>query len=235
MSQHDTPEAVRLADNGGWLDAQSRVPDVLPSVGLSLPVLAIAETDDACFQQTMAIYYSKGRSGMKFPHWRAQRFDDGRDGPVIKVRCWMPRPTFPKNIPGNWNDQPARSAIQAEFAQLEAELDGLNAARFAYASEFGLDDEGQPDVGSIHQNIRELKAERDQLRAELERVRVPEGWRLVPAEPTEAMLDRAVAFALNVHLSSGYGWTQYMRDLWGRLLSGLAAAPTPPHADQKGQ
>jgi len=52
--------------------------------------------------------------------------------------------------------------------ELEAERDGLNAARFAYASEFGFDEDGQPDVGSIHQNIRALKAERDQLRAELE-------------------------------------------------------------------
>lgn len=96
-----------------------------------------------------------------------------------------------------------------------------------------------PDLETARNVAIELAAQyaadRDQLRAELEKVRAPEGWRLVPAEPTEAMLDRAVAFALNVHLSSGYGWTQYMRDLWGRLLSGLAAAPTPPHADQKGQ
>lgn len=38
------------------------------------------------------------------------------------------------------------------------ERDALAAARYAYASEFALDKEGQPDVGSIHQNIRALKA-----------------------------------------------------------------------------
>lgn len=33
-------------------------------------------------------------------------------------------------------------------------------------------------------------------------------------EPTAAMIDAAVAFALNVSLSSDYTWSQYMRDLW---------------------
>src|SRR3546814_1342269 len=42
--------------------------------------------------------------------------------------------------------------------------------------------------------------------------------RVVPVQPTEAMLDRAVAFALCVSLSGSYGWTQYMRDLWARFL-----------------
>jgi len=50
----------------------------------------------------------------------------------------------------------------------------LEAARFAYASEFGLDEEGQPDKGSIHQNIRALKAkcaELEALRKDAERYR----------------------------------------------------------------
>ena len=37
------------------------------------------------------------------------------------------------------------------------ERDALAASRYAYATEFSLDEEGQPDVGSIHQNIRALK------------------------------------------------------------------------------
>lgn len=40
---------------------------------------------------------------------------------------------------------------------LEAELAGLRAARMAYASEFPPNADGEPDVGSIHANIREMK------------------------------------------------------------------------------
>jgi hypothetical protein len=41
-------------------------------------------------------------------------------------------------------------ASQARVAELEA-------ARFSYAKEFPPDDPGDPDVGSIHENIRKLK------------------------------------------------------------------------------
>ena len=51
---------------------------------------------------------------------------------------------------------------------------------------------------------------------------VPAGYALVPIETTDTMLDRAVAFALNVSVSSEYRWTDYMRDLWAGML---AAAP----------
>jgi len=47
----------------------------------------------------------------------------------------------------------------------------------------------------------------------------------VPAEPTPEMLDRAVAFALNVTISGDYNWSAYMRDVWRTML---AAAPVPP-------
>ena len=40
---------------------------------------------------------------------------------------------------------------------LMARIDALEAARFAYASEFPSNEDGDPDVGSIHQNIRALK------------------------------------------------------------------------------
>ena len=53
---------------------------------------------------------------------------------------------------------------------------------------------------------------------------VPDGWVLVPRELTDRMLDRAVAFALNVEVGGGYGWSDYMRDVWARML---AAAPQP--------
>lgn len=50
---------------------------------------------------------------------------------------------------------------------------------------------------------------------------VPEGCRIVPMEPSKAMLDRAVAFALNVSIGGSYGWTDYMRDLYARMLSAV--------------
>lgn len=56
---------------------------------------------------------------------------------------------------------------------------------------------------------------------------VPEGYALVPVEPTSAMLDRAVALMLNVKVSSAYTWTQYARDLWATML-----AASQPVADK---
>jgi hypothetical protein len=50
------------------------------------------------------------------------------------------------------------------------------------------------------------------------------GWKLVPVEADDAMLDRAVAFALNGTITQGYGCTEWMRDLYRTLL---AAAPAP--------
>ena len=59
-------------------------------------------------------------------------------------------------------------AIEAPLLKRIAQLE---AARFAYASEFCLNEEGQPDKGSIHQNIRALKAKCAELERELETVR----------------------------------------------------------------
>ena len=56
---------------------------------------------------------------------------------------------------------------QSRIKELESQVSGLEAARFAYASEFALDEEGMPDKGSIHQNIRKLKADYAQLETEL--------------------------------------------------------------------
>ena len=41
-------------------------------------------------------------------------------------------------------------------------------------------------------------------------------------EPDAGMLDRGVAFALNVQISGEYGWTPYICDLWTHML---AASP----------
>lgn len=40
---------------------------------------------------------------------------------------------------------------------IKEEYDALRAARIAYASEFPLNADGEPDVGNIHANIRLLK------------------------------------------------------------------------------
>jgi hypothetical protein len=69
------------------------------------------------------------------------------------------------NVEKNWSTG-YREQIVSELRRLaavEAERDGLRAARIAYASEFPPipdgDDAGLPAVGSIHENIRRLKAE----------------------------------------------------------------------------
>jgi len=53
------------------------------------------------------------------------------------------------------------------IAQLEQRNSCLHAARIAYANEFPLNSEGEPDVGSIHQNIRKLKSDYAQLETDL--------------------------------------------------------------------
>jgi len=60
----------------------------------------------------------------------------------------------------NWIDSApiTTSLATPNIAKLTSERDELMAARCAYATEFALNEEGQPDVGSIHQNIRVLKA-----------------------------------------------------------------------------
>ena len=45
----------------------------------------------------------------------------------------------------------------ADNAALRDEVSGLRAARIAYAGEFPLNADGDPDVGSIHANIRAMK------------------------------------------------------------------------------
>lgn len=59
----------------------------------------------------------------------------------------------------------AAGAVQAQqekIQALESEVSGLRAARIAYANEFPLDEEGNPDVGNIHANIRKLKGQAQQ-------------------------------------------------------------------------
>ena len=55
-------------------------------------------------------------------------------------------------------------ALRDERAELKRELGGLRAARIAYASEFPFTLDGDPDTGSIHANIRELKRDAERYR-----------------------------------------------------------------------
>jgi len=53
---------------------------------------------------------------------------------------------------------PQASAEQDRIRQLETEVSSLRAARMAYAREFPLNADGEPDVGNIHANIRAMKS-----------------------------------------------------------------------------
>jgi len=64
----------------------------------------------------------------------------------------------------------ADKAIEACVAA-ERERDALRAARYAYATEFPPGAGGVPDVGSVHENIRAMKRERDALRGVVEDAR----------------------------------------------------------------
>jgi hypothetical protein len=57
-----------------------------------------------------------------------------------------------------------RAAYITQIDRLRAELAGMVAQRTAYAREFPPDAEGEPDTGSIHANIRAMKAELAELR-----------------------------------------------------------------------
>lgn len=45
---------------------------------------------------------------------------------------------------------------------------------------------------------------------------------LLAREPSEAMLDVAVSFALCVQVSGEYRWSEYTRDMWKRMSAELA-------------
>jgi len=57
--------------------------------------------------------------------------------------------------------------FEDKISVLENEVNCLKACRIAYASEFDYVN-GEPDVGNIHTNIRELKAENAALKKKLQ-------------------------------------------------------------------
>ena len=53
--------------------------------------------------------------------------------------------------------------------------------------------------------------------------------KLLPETPTPAMIDAAVAFALNVQVTGRGGWSNYMRDLYETMVK---AAPVVVSCDR---
>lgn len=64
------------------------------------------------------------------------------------------------------------AAGRPDAAEVRKQLDEMKAARLAYASEFPLNADGEPDVGSIHGNIRNLKKEIAELRDDAARIEI---------------------------------------------------------------
>jgi hypothetical protein len=91
---------------------------------------------------------------------------------------------------------PVMRDAAAIIERLTRERDELRAARFAYASEFPLNEDGEPDVGSIHANIRALKAQKVDVEAVMrladEYASVPYGLDNVRAEAAREALRAAV-------------------------------------------
>lgn len=69
---------------------------------------------------------------------------------------------------------------------LRARVRELEAARIAYASEFELNADGEPDVGSIHANIRALKSQLSAPRQCLHGISEPSGWRDIETAPKDS-------------------------------------------------
>lgn len=123
-----------------------------------------------------------------------------------------------------------RDAAQARVAELERVLAPF--AEVADAYDPAEDDSFQPwkdapAVDVLRLTLGQHRAAKAALGATApvaQAGQAPEGWKLVPLEPSAGMLDVAVSHALMVSLSSDYNWSAYMRDVWQRML---AAAPQP--------
>ena len=100
---------------------------------------------------------------------------------IVGVRAILAQPAEAEGVrdylteftEGEVEAKTAIEELQDALSAVTAERDGLAAARMAYANEFAPDENGDPDVGNVHANIRALKAERDRLRAVLEGAQYP--------------------------------------------------------------
>ena len=93
---------------------------------------------------------------------------------------------------------------EGEIRSLKAQLDELKAARIAYANEFPLNADGEPDVGNIHANIRSLKAQLAEAQRDAERLDwIIEHRAYVVSDP-----DCCDGYWLNYARPDGTIWTQ---------------------------
>ena len=93
---------------------------------------------------------------------------------------------------------------QRELVAKEAECDGLRASRIAYANEFPLNADGEPDVGNIHANIRSLKAQLAEAQKDEQRLDwIIEHRAYVVSDP-----DCCDGYWLNYARPDGTVWTQ---------------------------
>ena len=125
------------------------------------------------------------------------------------------------------------AALEAELARLRAgqECQTLNQRAFigTLLNSFPLLNDDGLDVTEHHCEWH-IQQERKRLHTIVDAARlslsiatpqpsaVPDGWKLVPVEPTVGMLDIAVSHALAVSLSRDYDWSAYMRDVWMRMV-----------------
>ena len=80
---------------------------------------------------------------------------------ILSMQCGNTAPIALSAVQSGWHKTPmfTHPPAQPDTEALNARITELEAARIAYASEFQLNADGEPDVGSIHQNIRSLKAQ----------------------------------------------------------------------------
>lgn len=75
-----------------------------------------------------------------------------------------------RNSVGDYWSRDYCNQAAAEIEALRAEVSGLRAARIGYASEFPPTEDGDPDVGNIHANIRAMKSRAERLAEALDNI-----------------------------------------------------------------
>jgi|SRR6185312_3793459 len=113
-------------------------------------------------------------------------------------------------------------------------LAGLLRRAIPYLREAGEQylDDGSNEPLELARDADEAIAEYDAQPAQAAQpVGVPVDLAMVPRVPTSAMLDRAVALALNVTIHGAGGWSNYMCDVWNCMLAAAPQPPAQPSAD----
>jgi hypothetical protein len=133
-----------------------------------------------------------------------------------------------KSPEGGWVEGYRYDALRARVAELEAQ-----------AEAYKVDLQTSTEVcNELSREVKRLVIERNEALAKRDACpeclgtdgshmplcpsltkREADGFVLVPVEPTEAMLDAAVAMALQVSVSGQGGWTKYVAGLYAQMLA----------------